>query len=199
MLQPVFHAALDASLLTTLSSLFLLGFAGLSLVDGVWIHLIRLRLYAHPASRAEHLLHTARALLFPVILLAVFAAPDTATLWLGLAAVAVDQAVELGDTAIERRSRAALGGLSSGEYSLHVTLTTLRSAALAFAIASVAVDAPGATTALRVELAHLLSPGAVLVGLLHVLLALPAAARAPLAGCCAAPRGDGATGSGRPS
>jgi hypothetical protein len=56
-----------------LAVLLLLPFAALAFVDGIWIHLVRLRLHARPQCRREHALHTARAVLFPAVLVLVAA------------------------------------------------------------------------------------------------------------------------------
>ena len=88
----------------------------LAFVDGVLIHLVREQLHRRPETRLEHLIHTGRALAFPPILLCFFGGASPA---LGVVFLAVDQALELADMAIERRSRAYSGGLRSSEYLLH--------------------------------------------------------------------------------
>lgn len=162
------------------STVLLLVFAVLSAVDGLYLHLWRYRLHLRADSAFEHWLHTARAVLFPGILATLFlASPRGTVLWLGLALVAVDQAVELFDTFSERASRASLGGLSSFEYSLHVTLTTLRVAALTLALAAVPSEAWALSAWEFAPVAHpaavrsavmLLVPGAIAVAVLHVVL-----------------------------
>lgn len=167
--------------LLTISSALLLVFAALSAVDGIYVHLVRLRLHAHPSSWTEHLWHTGRALLFAPILLSLFAVVSGgALLWAGIALVVVDQALELLDTTSERQSRAPLGGLGTFEYVLHITLTTVRTAAIALALAArpAAAFALGAPSVLAplpgwwgTAVAQLV-PGAVLVAMLHVALAV---------------------------
>lgn len=162
------------------STLLLLAFVHLSVVDGLYLHLWRYRLHARAESQREHWLHTARAVLFPPILAALFLAPPRgAVLWLGLALVALDQGVELLDTFSERDSRAALGGLGSFEYSLHGVLTTLRAGALALALAAVPPEAwspwapgvPGHEHPAIVRAAvELLLPGAIVAAVVHVWL-----------------------------
>ena len=113
------HEMTDTLLI--LSSALLLVFAALSAVDGVYIHLARLRLHAHAASWTEHVWHTGRAVLFAPILLSLFThVTGGALLWAGIALLVVDQALELLDTTSENESRAALGGLGTFEYVLHV-------------------------------------------------------------------------------
>ena len=84
--------------------------AVLAAVDGLYIHLWRLRLHERPECRREHLLHTARALLFPLGLVLVYGY-DTAGGWLllGVGVVVVDTALEAWDTFEESASRRALG------------------------------------------------------------------------------------------
>jgi hypothetical protein len=169
------------AVLLTLSSALLLAFAALSAVDGVYIHLFRLRLHARPASWTEHVWHTGRAVLFAPILLSLFTrVTGGALLWAGIALLVVDQALELLDTTSEKQSRASLGGLGTVEYVLHILLTTLRTAAIAVALAARpaaawSLDAPHVTGELPglwgVAVLQLV-PGAIVIALLHVGLAV---------------------------
>lgn len=167
--------------LLAISSALVVAFAMLSAVDGIYIHLIRLKLHAQPSSWSEHLWHTGRSLLFAPILLSLFTVVSGgALLWTGIALVVVDQALELLDTTSEKASRAVMGGLGSFEYVLHVTLTTLRTGAIALALAArpasayalgapfVVGELPGSWSALVWQLV----PGAALVAAAHVWLAV---------------------------
>ena len=138
--------------------------AALAFVDGVLVHLVRERLHRRPGTRVEHLIHTGRALVFPPILFWFFGGAGVA---LGVALLVVDQALELADLAIERRSRAYSGGLRTSEYLLHGLVLTLRGAAIAFSLAA------GEPSAAVVTFVELLLPGAVLAGLLHLVVMLP--------------------------
>ena len=167
--------------LVVASSLILLAFAVLSAVDGIYLHLIRYRLHANPSSYREHLFHTVRAVLFAPILVTLFTSvTGGALLWLGVALVLADQIAELLDMWSERDSRAPSGGLSSLEYTLHVALTTLRSAAIVLALAARpavawALDAPPVLAPLPGPLPLLVAqlvPGALLVAVLHIWLAV---------------------------
>jgi hypothetical protein len=171
---------LAASPVVTVATVLLLLFAGLSLIDGIYIHLWRLRLHARPGSYREHLWHTARALLFAPTVLLLFAAPTAGVaLWIGIALFALDEVVELLDVVEERPSRASIGGLSSMEYAVHVVLITLRVAAVALVLASRpadawSLDAPitvGAHPETIAVLVKQLVPGAVLAAAVHVWLA----------------------------
>lgn len=173
------HESLEA--LLSVASALLLGFTALSAVDGIYIHLVRLRLHAHPSSWTEHVWHTGRALLFAPILLTLFTVVSGgARLWAGIGLVVLDQALELLDTTSERSSRAPMGGLGTFEYVLHVTLTTLRTAAIALTLAArpasaYSLDAPHVVAELPGVWAFLVAqlvPGAVLAAALHVVLAV---------------------------
>lgn len=139
-------------------------FVALSFVDGIVVHLWRERLHRRPESRLEHALHSARAVLFPPILVLFFGGVAPAA---GLVLLAVDQGFEIADMAVERRSRAYSGGLRSSEYILHGTLITLRGAGVAFALAA------GQPSAMVVTLVNLMLPGAVLAAILHLVLMIP--------------------------
>jgi hypothetical protein len=152
--------------------LLLVPFAALAFLDGVYLHLWRLRLYAQPESRREHALHTARALLFPPLLLLLFAREAVGPLLaLAVALAVADTILEAWDTLEEPRSRAALGGLSRAESLLHVVLISLRAAALALAFTSTGVEPWHETLVVQGLL-----PGAVFIAALHVALALRAGA-----------------------
>jgi hypothetical protein len=138
--------------------------AALAFVDGVLVHLVRERLHRRPDTRLEHLIHTGRALVFPPILFWFFGGAGVA---LGVALLVVDQALELADLAIERRSRAYSGGLRTSEYLLHGLVLTLRGAAVAFSLAA------GEPSSAVVTFVELLLPGAILVGILHLVVMLP--------------------------
>ncbi len=148
------------------AAIFLGAFALLSFLDGVVFHLFLERLPFRQSSRLEHRLHTGRALVFPGLLHEFFGrgGPTSA----GWVLLGVDQILEFWDMAIERRSRHP-AGLSSPEYLLHGVLVTLRTAAvLCAALAS--SSGPGAVA--LGSLVSALLPGAVLVALVHLVLAV---------------------------
>jgi hypothetical protein len=149
----------DTAVIACLTALGALAF-----VDGILVHLFREQLHRRAETRFEHLIHTGRAAVFPPILLLFFAGHAPA---LGIALLAVDQALEVWDMAIERRSRAYSGGLRTSEYLLHGTALTIRGAAVAFAFAA------GAPSATVVSFVNLLLPGTVLGAILHVVLLFP--------------------------
>lgn len=112
-------------------------FVVLSTIDGLYIHLWRLRLHQRPESFREHLWHTGRALLFAPVVVILFAMPSAgALLWLGVALAFADQVAGVYDAMSERDSRATLGGLGRGEYVLHVILVAVHATALTLVVAA---------------------------------------------------------------
>jgi hypothetical protein len=94
------------------ATVVLITFAVLAGYDGVNLHLVRYRLWERPESRGEHLLHTARSVAFPLIMLLLFTGRAGVLLWLGVVIVIGDTALGLLDVRVEPRSRRSLGGLS---------------------------------------------------------------------------------------
>jgi hypothetical protein len=156
-------------------------FSLLATIDGVWLHLWKLRLHSRPESWWEHVWHTARSVLAVPIVFALFATVSGgALLWAGVAAVAVDQLFESLDVASERDARRGLGGLSRFEYGLHLVLTTLRAAGVTAVLLSRppeawALDAPLVVSSLPEAwwafIPFQVGVGAALVAGLHVVLA----------------------------
>ena len=115
----------------------LFGAFALGAVDGLYFHLSRYRLFAHPESRAEHALHTVRSwLVLPALALLFLAAASGAFLWLAAACAALDQVMLILDLRAETRSRNRFGGLSAAEYQIHVLANGMHGIALALALAS---------------------------------------------------------------
>ena len=161
---------------------FLLLFAGGAAVDGLYIHLWKLRLHTRPASYVEHLWHTASAVLFVPMVAALFVAdPRGAVLWIGLAAVVATHLVEVFDVRAERASRRELGGLSRAELSVHVAAVASRSIAVVLLLLSLPSEAwsltaspasAGTAPALVAAASTLVLWGAIAVALVHVGLAV---------------------------
>jgi hypothetical protein len=109
----------------------------LGAIDGVYFHLRRYRLFAFPESRAEHVLHTARAVLvLPPLALLYLGNAAGMCLWTAAASIAVDQVMLALDLREEATSRRRFGGLSPAEYQIHVGANGLHGIALALALAS---------------------------------------------------------------
>jgi hypothetical protein len=156
---------LDAPL-ALVTAILLLAFAAIAAIDGVYIHLWRLRLHARAESYAEHLWHTASAVLTVPTVVLLFVLPARgATLWIGLGLLMLTHVVEVLDVRAERKSRRAFGGLSRFELSMHVAAVATRTGA----VATVLVGPPSALVA---TVAMSLVVGAVAISLLHVVLAI---------------------------
>jgi hypothetical protein len=104
--------------------LFVLGSLGAT--DILFYHSIAHGIRHHVDSRSELIVHSLRgptyALLFVLI-------PNVAVhgafFWLLIGLFAVDVTISILDFSLERRSRAFLGGLPTGEYILHIVLAML--------------------------------------------------------------------------
>lgn len=90
-------------------------FTFFSLVDGVYFYLLRERLHEKMSSRLEHGLHSARGAVFVGLLYSWFASRDAVSFWVGVSLIVLDQALEVVDMAIERRSRSYSRALRSDE------------------------------------------------------------------------------------
>ncbi len=163
------------------SGVCLLLFAGIGMVDGLYLHLWRFRLHEHAESRYEHRIHAIRALLFPLILLFVFDPQSQgAMLWVGAALTLADM-VTLGvDALSEGDSRAFMGGLPKWEYVIHLFANGFHFASIALALAARPLGMwawqPDLTIAgdhgarfVSFVAANVL-PGAVVLAILHVAL-----------------------------
>lgn len=119
------------------SFILLLLFLGVGAIDGVYFHINRYQLFAHPESRFEHFLHTIRGLLLVGIVLLLYVLPGQGwQLYLALSLALIDLVVMAVDVWIEYQSRSKLGGLSREEYTVHVLANTLHMMALTLAFAS---------------------------------------------------------------
>lgn len=160
-------------------SLFI--FALLGVYDGFYLHLVKYRLYGHKESKFEHFIHTARTLLFPLILYFLFLGQNEVSLYLGILFVVLD-IIALGvDAYSEEDSRAFMGGLPRGEYILHLFVNGFHFATIAvFLVLKIRITEQEwyllnnfenvASYGLFIGLVKNLIPGAILIALLHVLL-----------------------------
>lgn len=170
------HRVVAAALLMDLS-------ASVAIVDGVWFHLYKYRLFARPESRTEHWTHTLRAILFVPMVWLLFARDVAgAALWAAAALVLVDFVVESWDVLIERDSRKTLGGLTPAESWIHVGSLTTHVAAVTLLLAakpagawglSAAAGAAAAWPWLARATALLLGAGGVGMAALHLWLLQP--------------------------
>lgn len=114
------------------ASLLLLALAVLGAVDVIVFHHLKERLAHGVETRAEAWAHVAKAPVYAVLFLVV---PNLALrgawAWALLGWLVVDVAVAGWDLALEPAARRSRGGVSGGEYVLHVVLSVLAGATLA--------------------------------------------------------------------
>lgn len=176
---------MEMALLT--ACVLLLLFAVLAFYDGVYLHLLRYRLHAHPESRTEHVMHTIRALLFPPLLYFLYLSPGSIGFAVGVGLVLADVLTLGVDAYMEKDSRAFMGGLPRWEYILHLLVNGLHFASIAvWLLLKVRLTAAGLAIVptlpatdgyqLLVQLAWNLLPGAILLGIAHLLLLVPTVA-----------------------
>ena len=179
---------------------FLNLFMVLGAVDLFYFHMWKYKLHTRPESRYEHKLHMIFAfLMVPIALLLYYQNLGGLGLWAAAIFVGAALAIELDDVFSENDSRASLGGLSSGEYALHVTLTILKVASFAFMFASKpaaawSFESPvalGSYGWMAEMMALKVAIGSGAVGLLHLALLHPRIAslewpsfRCATVGCC---------------
>jgi hypothetical protein len=102
----------------------------LAVVDVLYFHIYRFRLYRHPGSAGETVTHLVRGVIFcSIALLIVYFEPRGAWYWVIAALVALDFANNVADVLLEPRSRATLGGVPPLEYLIHVVGASLSGAA----------------------------------------------------------------------
>ncbi len=164
-------------ILMNISSWILLLFLGLSIFDGIYYHLWKFRLQEREDSNFEHITHTVRAVLFiPTTILIYLIGATGWLLWAAIIVLAFDLITEIIDVLNERASRSTLGGLPSGEYLVHIMLTTLRVSALTLAFAALPSEAwftnsPSIVVPAFSKLVALQAlPGALFVAILHIYL-----------------------------
>lgn len=165
--------------------LVILGFVFLNLfmivgaVDLFYFHLWKYKLHTRPESLYEHKLHMAFAFtMVPVAFLLYYQDFGGYALWAAVAFVAAALGIEMLDVFSEGDSRASLGGLTTGEYSLHVAATILKAASFAFMFAAKplsawSADSPivlGTYGSMGEMMAAKVMIGSLLVGMLHLAL-----------------------------
>jgi hypothetical protein len=106
-------------------------------VDLFYFHIWKYKLHTRPESLYEHKLHMAFAfLMVPLAYFLYYQNSGGWALWAAAFFVIAALSTEMLDVFIEGDSRASLGGLSTGEYSIHVAATILKVASFALMFAS---------------------------------------------------------------
>lgn len=165
--------------LITLSLVFLNLFMIVGAIDLFYFHIWKYTLHTRPESRLEHKLHMTFA--FVMVPLAFFLYYQNSggwALWAGVFFVAAALATEMLDVFSEGDSRASIGGLTTGEYSLHVAATILKVASFTFIFAAKPVGAWDLASPATLEsygwmaesMALQIMIGSFIIGLLHLAL-----------------------------
>ena len=165
--------------LVTLGLVFLNLFMLVGTVDLFYYHIWKYKLHTRPESRYEHKLHMAFAfIMVPLAYLLYYQDLGGYGLWAAVFFVVAALTTEMLDVFTEGDSRASLGGLSTGEYSIHVAATIFKVASFAFMVASKpasawALSSPivlGSYGWMAEAMAVQVMIGSGLVGLLHLAL-----------------------------
>ncbi len=168
-----------------LLTILLILFALLALYDGFYLHIFKYELYKRKESKAEHLTHTIRAVLFPAILYFLYLKADcTWCFYIGLTLVLIDIIVLGVDAFIEKDSRQFMGGLPRWEYIIHLFVNGFHFASIAVFLAvkirldnhnMVLVENFSQIDYYRVFTFVMLNiiPGAILLALLHIFVSIP--------------------------
>ena len=171
-----------------IASILLAAFALLGLIDGVYLHLIKYKLFQHSSSKTEHLTHSARGLFFPLIVYFLFVNQSEWSFYTGLAFVVLDILVLGMDAYLEKDSRVFMGGLPRWEYILHLFANGFHFAAIAVFLA-VKINFQDDAFAIRSGfegvanfevfqfVATNIIPGAIITAILHVILMLEGPAK----------------------
>jgi hypothetical protein len=163
---------------TWISLAFFTAFLLVASIDGIYYHLHRFRLWAHRESWGEHLLHTLRAELVPLMLWAFFLVQGPA-LGLAVALVGVDMLATWLDVRIEPKSRRRFGGLPRGEVLVHVVATMLHVGALGAGFAAKLSGEALPTSMAFSAIVVVLLLGSAAAAVQHVILAVRG-----VPGCC---------------
>jgi hypothetical protein len=119
-----------------ISSILLLAFAALAVIDGFYLHIFKYQLFNHPESKFEHATHTIRAILFPLIVYFLFVKQDSiSSFYIGISLIIIDIIVLAIDAFSEKESRAFMGGLPQWEYILHLFVNGFHFASVAVFLA----------------------------------------------------------------
>ncbi len=165
--------------------LVILGFVFLNLfmivgaVDLFYFHMWKYKLHTRPESIYEHKLHGIFALIMvPLAYFLYYQNSGGWALWAGVFFVVAALTVEMLDVFSEGDSRASVGGLTTGEYSLHVAATILKVASFAFIFGSKpasawSLESPfslGSYGSMGEMMAIQVMAGSLFIGLLHFAL-----------------------------
>lgn len=169
-----------------ISTILLLVFSLLAIIDGFYLHIFKYQLFNHKESKFEHLTHTVRAIIFPLISYFLFITQNCLTsFYIGVLFVVIDVIVLGVDAFVEKDSRSFMGGLPRWEYILHLFVNGFHFASIAIFFAMKLTFTENGIDIVQ-DLSNLenfgmfyfvavnLLPGAVLLALLHILTSINA-------------------------
>lgn len=158
-------------------------FVILGLYDGFYLHIWKYQLYNHKESRFEHLAHTIRSILFPLLVYFLFLNNNSLFyFFIGLSIIILDLIVLAVDAYSEKESRTFMGGLPRGEYILHLFTNGFHFATI-FLVLSTQISlqeeisfSPRSLATSEGSYSFIFTnalPGAIIMAILHLLLAIP--------------------------
>ena len=107
------------------------------LVDGVYFHDYKYKLYRDKESILEHIIHTFRAAAFPIMVYCLFQNDFGGwPMMVGVMVACIDIVLLAIDVRIEGYSRNRYGGLSHGEYATHLFSNTCHYVSIALILAA---------------------------------------------------------------
>ena len=164
-----------------ISTILLLLFAILAVIDGFYLHIFKYQLHNHEESKLEHLTHTIRAILFPLIVYFLFIIQNsTVGFFIGIFLLTVDIIILGIDAFSEKESRAFMGGLPRWEYILHLFVNGFHFGAIAVFLA-VKLNLGATGISIVPDLSNMMNydlfkfvadnliPGAILIAVIHVM------------------------------
>jgi hypothetical protein len=167
-----------------ISTILLLAFAILAVIDGFYLHIFKYKLYNHTESKFEHFTHTIRAILFPLIVYFLFITQNCQTsFYLGLLFVILDIIILGIDAYVEKDSRSFMGGLPRWEYILHLFVNGFHFASIAVFL-TLKLNFTDSGIEIIQDLSNFknyklfkfiainLLPGAIILGLLHIVTSI---------------------------
>jgi hypothetical protein len=164
------------------ATLLLLLFSTLAIFDGLYLHILKYRLFEHEESKFEHFTHLLRAVIFPLILVLLYIRADETSFWVGTAFVLADLLILGIDAYAEGDSRAFMGGLPRWEYIVHLFVNGFHFAGIAvYYVARIRIHSDSISLVSNFDgifyygiftwLAAQMLPGAILLALVHIVVA----------------------------
>ncbi|WP_343487205.1 hypothetical protein [Allomuricauda sp. d1] len=163
-----------------LATICLVLFMVLATYDGFYLHIFKYALFNREESIFEHKTHTARAVLFPLIVWFLFIDETQAGFLIGVSLAVLDIVVLAIDAYSEKESRGFMGGLPRWEYIVHLFSNAFHFSAIVLVlsiklkITDSVVFVTTVPASQAKELFHLISinviPGAIVLAILHLVL-----------------------------